>query len=234
MRLEKIDLLRGISVIGMIFFHANYMLESIWKRDIIPLPDRFWDILGFTVALMFIFLSGFVSFLAWEGRSRYEIFLQASMRFLELFFIALGISYITFTFFPSQKISWGIIYFFALSALIFPLFHLTRKYNIILWILVILIGYTIRDIRVDTDILIPLWFIPVWYFSADYYPLFPWFGWSLIWAGCAYSLKRRDLLSFLHSGWGQAVVPIRYIWRHALLFYVIHVPVLFIVLYFLF
>ena len=42
LRLEKIDLLRGYSVIGMIFFHANYMLENIFQRDLIPLPDIFW------------------------------------------------------------------------------------------------------------------------------------------------------------------------------------------------
>lgn len=68
LRLEKIDLLRGCSVIGMIFFHANYMLESIFYRDIIPLPDVFWNILGPMVAISFIFLSGFSSFLASHGR----------------------------------------------------------------------------------------------------------------------------------------------------------------------
>ena len=68
MRSELIDSIRGISVIGMIFFHANYLLENIFAKDIIPLPDIFWMILGKSVAILFILVSGVSFALMSEGK----------------------------------------------------------------------------------------------------------------------------------------------------------------------
>lgn len=130
MRLQKIDLLRGFSVIGMMCFHVNYMLEAVFQRDIIPLPNIFWDTLGPVVAVSFIFLSGFSYFLASQGRYPRSLMRKASYRVLQLGCIALLITGVTFIFIPSQKISWGIIHFFALSAAIFPLFFQAGKYTI--------------------------------------------------------------------------------------------------------
>ncbi len=132
MRLQKIDLLRGFSVIGMMVFHANYMLENVFQRDLIPLPDDFWNILGPTVAITFIFLSGFSYFLGSRGKSYESIFRKAFCRATLLGSIALAITFVTFVYIPSQRISWGIIHFFALSALIFPLFSFAGKYTVFL------------------------------------------------------------------------------------------------------
>ncbi len=57
MRHHSIDFLRGLSVTGMILFHANYLLEHVFDRDIIPFEDGFWSILGFIVAVIFITLA---------------------------------------------------------------------------------------------------------------------------------------------------------------------------------
>lgn len=141
MRLQKIDILRGLSVIGMISSHANYILENIFLRDIIPLPDIFWSILGPTVAIIFIFLSGFSYFLACRGKSSESILRIAFRRAILLGSIALVITCVTFVFIPSERISWGIIHFFALSAVIFPLFSLVGRYTILIGILFLLIGY---------------------------------------------------------------------------------------------
>ena len=227
LRLQKIDLLRGFSVIGMILFHANYILEGVFQRDLIPLPDDFWDILGPTVAICFIFLSGFSYFLTSRERSAEYILRHAFHRVILLWSIALMITFVTWYFIPSQRIFWGIIHFFALSAAIFPIFSLVGKYTIIFWIWFLFLGYFFGDIRVVTDFLIPWGWIPAWFFSADYYPIFPWFGYALIGHGIAYWLYRFHLLGFFKSWWGSVFAPIRYIWRHALWFYVGHAPFLY-------
>ena len=228
MRLEKIDLLRGFSVIGMMFFHANYMLENVFQKDSIPLPDSFWSILGPTVAVSFMVLSGFSYFLASRAKSSVYIIKKSLYRALQLGSIAFLITLVTFIFIPSERISWGIIHFFALSALLFPLFSFAGKYTIVLWLLILCIGYFFGDIWVSTYLLIPWGWVPAWYFSADYYPIFPWFGYALIGHGGAYFLDRYSQLWFLKNGWGKFFRPIQYIWRYALWFYVGHVPILFI------
>jgi uncharacterized membrane protein len=57
MRSERLDAIRGISVIGMIAFHANYLLENVFDRDILPISDISWIILGKSVAILFILVS---------------------------------------------------------------------------------------------------------------------------------------------------------------------------------
>lgn len=234
MRLEKIDLLRGISIIGMIFFHANYMLESLFQRDIIPLPDIFWWFLGPGVAFIFIFLSGFSFFLSSEEKSLVQVFRKSLRRSIFLALWAFSITAVTYTFIPEQRISWGIIHFFALSAAILPLFSFAGRYTIFFWIFIVFIGHTFGDVRVGTDFFIPWGWIPVWYFSADYYPIFPWFWYMLIGHGAAYWTKYFSLLSLLRGPHVRSISPILTIGRHAFFIYMLHVPILYLILWGLF
>lgn len=234
MRLEKIDLLRGISVIGMIFFHANYMLEAVFQRDLIPLPDTFWDVLGPGVAFIFIFLSGFSFFLSSEEKSLVQVFRKSLRRSIFLALWAFSITAVTYTFIPEQRISWGIIHFFALASLMILPFSYIWKYNITLWILVLFIGNILNTIRIDSDLLVPFWLISPHYFSADWYPLFPWFWYMLIGHGAAYWTKYFSLLSLLRGPHVRSISPILTIGRHAFFIYMLHVPILYLILWGLF
>ena len=64
MRYIGIDVLRGLSVIGMVIFHAQYLLERVFLIDIYLFPDIFWTLLGQSVATTFIVVSGFSLFLS--------------------------------------------------------------------------------------------------------------------------------------------------------------------------
>jgi uncharacterized membrane protein len=66
MRYPLLDIIRGVSVVGMILFHANYLLEEVFARDIIPISDTLWYIIGRVVAITFIVVSGYSLFLSAE------------------------------------------------------------------------------------------------------------------------------------------------------------------------
>ena len=89
--------------------------------------------------------------------------------------IALVISFVTYVFFYEQRISFGIIHFFAVVTILGLPFARLRSWNILVAIVCLIIGYIISPLSVDTDLLIPLGITPVGYYSADYYPIFPWF-----------------------------------------------------------
>jgi uncharacterized membrane protein len=64
MRYQSLDTLRGLAIIGMILFHANYMFEEIFAIDIFHFSDLFWYILGRVVAIVFISVSGISFYLS--------------------------------------------------------------------------------------------------------------------------------------------------------------------------
>lgn len=70
------------------------------------------------MGVLFITVSGIVSSLTQLGKSSHTILKKMVQRVGILSLVALGISIITILFFPEQKITWGILHFFALASLI--------------------------------------------------------------------------------------------------------------------
>ena len=224
-RYPIIDSLRGLSVLGMVIFHANYLLENVFSRDIIPLWDLFWKVLGYSVAVTFIFLAGLVSLLSANGKSLWVIMRKALNRTLILSLVALGISVSTYAFIPEQAISWGIIHFLALSSIV-GVFTLRGGYLNLFWGILFLTPPYITLPTLHAWFLIPLGFPPLDFFSADYYPLIPWFGYYLLGQGIANLGIRYDILRYLKNE-SLSNVFLSFLGKHALLIYILHVPILY-------
>ena len=141
--------------------------------------------------------------------------------------IALIISFVTYVFFYEQRISFGIIHFFAVSTLLGLPFIRLWSWNMIVGILCLIIGYCMSHISIDSDLFIPLGLISLDYYSADYYPIFPWFGYYLIGYGVASWLCLSGYFDTLFA-WSYLILrPISYVGRHSLWIYVLHVPILY-------
>ncbi len=229
MRLQKLDALRGIVLIGMIFYHMNYLMVEVFHRDILHLSEIFWYLLGRGVGIGFIFLAGISFFLATEKKWWREILKKSIKRFLILSVVAGGISWVSYMFFYEQRISWGIIHFFALASLCGICFLRWKSWNILVGILILAIGFSLSSLRVNSLLLIPIGLYPESYFSADYYPLFPWFGYYLIGYGFASFLGLKERLASLLSGTIIGGKWLAFVGRHSLFIYVIHVPILYLV-----
>lgn len=214
----------------MILFHFNYLLEHVFGEMVLHFSDMFWYILGRTVAILFISVSGISFFLSAQKKSTPQIKRSTARRFLILAAIALSITLVTYGFFYEQRISFGIIHFFAAATLAGLLFLRMGTWNVLIGIAFLVAGYSLRYADADTYLLVPLGLYPRDYFSADYYPLIPWFGYYLIGHGMAYWLKKRGYFESLFSGAFIGIAPLAYVGRHSLLFYVIHVPIIYVLL----
>ncbi len=117
-RLWKIDTLRGVAIIGMVLFHANYMLVSLFSIDILDFSQTFWFYLGKVVVILFIVLAGMSLYLSSYGRSWWYLLTRVLRRAGLFGFLALSISLVTYDFFYEVRISWGILHFFTLSTLL--------------------------------------------------------------------------------------------------------------------
>ena len=118
MRYQKLDVIRGLVLLGMILFHANYMIEEVFAIEIFHFSTRFWYMLGRVVGITFIIVSGISFYLSVQNRSLSRILTNTKKRFMILTTIALIISFVTYAFFYEQRISFGIIHFFAVATLL--------------------------------------------------------------------------------------------------------------------
>lgn len=228
MRSQRLDAIRGCAIIGMVLFHAHYILLNIFWYAGLDFPPIMWHIFGRAVAITFIVVAG-ISFRLSTVNKPTSVVIQSSIkRGVVLSGIALLISLITFIWFHEQRILFGIIHFFALVAIISPFFLYFWRWNILIGIVIIGLGSMIDYIPATTDILFPIWFITSSFYSADYYPLIPWLWYFLIGYGA------------MHLYWGNNTVtrwmqmkytwmaPLALIGRYSLLLYVLHVPILYL------
>lgn len=231
MRLQWIDILRWSAIVLMVLFHLNYSLVHIFDSEILNFSESFWFFLGKISALSFIFLAGFSYFLAEQkyGKS----VKQRYFRYVCILgFLALCISFFTYFLFPKEFIAFGILHFFALSFLLLPYF--TRLWYWLIPLAGVIIIYGIYFLPVvEAAFFFPLGFRNTEFFSADYYPLFPYFGVLLLGYVGAFFSSQYGFLKYLSLSrkmyfWERGLI---YLGKRSLLVYLIHQPIIIWVLF---
>lgn len=232
-RLAFLDSVRGLCVVSMVLYHCAYDLVHLkgipvsWLHET---PGYAWQQ---SICWTFLLLSGF----CWQLSSRHL------KRGILLVGLEALISLVTFWVMPSQLILFGVLSLLGLSTLLMiPLHRLFQKVPPLLGLLLsALLFFLFRDVSggylgfegltlfplpkalYQSILLAPLGFPPAGFYSADYFPLIPWFFlfaagyflWSL--------LSRREAAKrFLTHG----LPPLSFVGRHSLLIYLLHQPVL--------
>lgn len=232
-RLPWLDILRGLAVVCMILFHLNYSLVHIFWSDILNISEIFWYIFWKVAAIIFIFVAWVSYYLAEKkyGDQIYKKYLRYSI-ILTLF--AGGITLWTYFFFPEQLIVFGILHFFALSFLLLPyLTQFLKWFSIFAGLGVILYGVFFIP-TLEHSYFSALWFHSLSFFSADYYPFFPWFGVLLLGYSFWIFLEKYNF-QWVFSFWGSDVWVqklLRFLGKRALLVYLIHQPLIIAILFF--
>ncbi|MBP9779237.1 DUF1624 domain-containing protein [Candidatus Gracilibacteria bacterium] len=234
MRYPIIDAIRGTALVGMMIFHANYMLEEVFGVMNFHFSDQFWFLLGRGVAIIFIIVAGVSFSLSIKNKTSIQILVGTFRRFFLLAGLAGIISIVTFSIMYEQRISFGIIHFFAFASICSLLFLRLEKLSIILGVGIIFLGKYLATLITDVTYLFPLGITASTYFSADYYPLFPWFGYYLIGYGSAYYLTKYGVFDRFFSSSIPGTKILEFFGRNSLLVYSIHVPIIYVILFFIF
>lgn len=165
-RIWELDLLRGITLILMIYFHTIYDLKEFYNFPVSYENGANYYI-GKISAILFMLISGISSSLSKSNIKR-------AFKVLE---IALIITIITHLYDPDYGIKFGILHFLGVSILLSPIFSKLNKYILLLLgTLTIIIGNAISNIETSVNYLFPIGIINSSFISSDYYPLLPWFG----------------------------------------------------------
>lgn len=213
-RHHEIDALRGVAIYLMVLYHIAFDLQFFYDWNI-NLQSIGWEAVRILTVSLFLFVSG--------------VSANFSSRPLRKALIVLGcaglISVVTYSIDPATWIRFGILHCIGTGMLLLIVLKRLREINI-LFGLMIIANYQFSIINFQI--------IPP-HQSLDFYPFFPWFGLMLIGQGLGYYLYTRKLkslkkLTILESTCIQfLIVPSKY----ALPIYLIHQPVILIILWFL-
>lgn len=238
-RLWEVDFTRGVALVLMLVFNWSFALRFL---DVWAIAEAgnwlYWWVFPRFIAFMFIFIVG-VSLTLSVNRLRRQHpdewrhirWRKYSRRGAWIFALGLGITGVTYLFYPERFIYFGILHLIGASiVLAIPL--LTHA-----WVAlaagmgVIAAAVWVGAIQTQSRLLAVLGFHP----SAptfDYFPLIPWFGVVLLglWTGhvCFPDGQRRVRLPDLDELplRGLPVAPVTFVGRHTLLIYLVHQPAL--------
>ena len=237
-RFWEVDLLRGVAVVLMISYHFIFDLDYLKIHEIdaahgLPL------ILARTTVALFLILVGLsvslshsrAQMLGQDGR----FFGRLAERSAWILTLALAISAVTYLALGKGFIVFGILHLIGLSLLlVYPFIGLDRRI-FLFGIIFIMLGMYFKGISVDYPWLLWLGIAPMDFYSLDYVPLFPWFGVVLMGMGIGDVLypdyQRSVELPDLSCN--RLVRLFSILSRHSLAIYLMHQPLILVLLLFL-
>ncbi|MDP7260622.1 MAG: heparan-alpha-glucosaminide N-acetyltransferase [archaeon] len=223
-RLWEIDALRGLAISAMIAFHflfdLNYFGNLGWK-----IGQGGWWIFARSIALTFILLVGISLTLSYNRNKRnlpYYI-----KRGLKIFSWGLLITAVTWIFLPAGTIYFGILHFIGLSIILAYPFLVKRKLAFVVGLLTVFAGIVIMEQRVQTYSLLWLGLAPANFYTFDYFPLFPWFGYVLFGIFIGNSLYKRGERQYKIQDLStrKTIRFLSFLGRNSLFIYLIHQPI---------
>ncbi len=241
-RLWEIDTLRGTAVITMIIFHLRWDLSFFGALPPLDVSfGSFWFLLQRYTAISFILLAGLSLTLKRAGLERKHVprgkqFVAYLRQGLWVFMWGMVISLVMWAG-GIGVVHFGVLHLIGLSTILAFPFLPYKWLNLAMWGLLFALGggILVQQIHLKTLSLVWLGLYPRFYYADDFFPLIPWFGVILLgvfFGNLLYPAGRRI---FGLPDWGAAapVRGLRFLGRHSLPIYLLHQPILFLILYLL-
>ncbi len=227
-RLPSLDVARGLSLIGMIAYHAAYDLSTYWGWDI-DVDHGVWKIFARSVAVLFLLVSGMAMALSEERMQQLAARTQWKRRIRRAALTggaALIVSLATYAADSDTYVRFGILHLAFVSRLLLPLFLSFGTGMIAVGAACMALAST--QPWFGTPLLLPLGVVPHAFATVDYFPLVPWFGVVLVGAGV---LRIAPVRTMLHIALPDTHIThtLQTAGRHTLLVYLLHQPLLLLI-----
>lgn len=217
-RIVLLDALRGLAVLLMVIHHFLYDLTSFCGAPEYWFSNPVFDVLHYLFAGLFVLLCGISSDFSHSN----------ARRGAKAMVCALCITLVTC--FLDMPILFGVLHMLASCML---LFALTRKVweKAPVWLVpllsavgIMLTYRLVNGVEASCPYLFPLGWVTTDFYSADYFPLFPWFFVFLFGTWLGKFIKAGKFPRWFY----EFRVPFfPFVGRHALLVYLLHQPVLY-------
>jgi len=232
-RLWEIDLFRGIAILMMIVFHTVFDISFLGIAPV-DVATGFWRYFAYVTASLFLLIVG-VSLVISHARAVQKLsgFLLVKKYFLRgaaIFALGLLVTLGTWWYLHEGYVIFGILHLIGISIMLSPIFFRFGRLNLLLGLACLPVGWIISGLG-GPAFLLPFGIIPPGFASVDYTPLFPWFGMVLIGMGLGECLYAGGVRQFtLRPLPDLMVVPFSFLGRHSLVIYLVHQPVIVLLL----
>ena len=239
-RFWEVDSTRGLAIIMMIIYHFLYDLTFFGVYPFEVYSGFLWFFARVT-AFTFIFLMG-VSLALSSSRAEISgeydgggLFNKYFKRGIKIFSLGLIVTLVTWIFIPQEFIIFGVLHFIGITIILAYPFLKQKYLNLILGVIIIILGLYLGNLNFDFNWLVWLGFIPNNLQTVDYFPILPWFGvvlLGLFFGGIFYkNYQRRFEIPDLSKRY--TIRTFTFLGRNSLIIYLIHQPLLIILLYLL-
>jgi uncharacterized membrane protein len=223
-RIYWIDFLKGLAIISMIVYHFafNLNLLNIYPIDVY---SGLWIILARFIQFTFLTVVGISIYISYAKHQDYSKFLKRQFRrSVILLGIAMGITLVTYIFYPQGYIKFGVLHLISIASILGALLIRNNFLMVCLIFISLILGNIFSQITLDTPLLMPLGLMYKNFYSLDYFPIFPWI--SLVFAGIVIArfLDKHKLLKNFN------LIPrfklLEDAGKRSLIIYLVHQPVL--------
>lgn len=230
-RIYILDALRGAAVIAMIVHHSYVLLNFMRGVTISFFSSTLFDVLQMFFVAIFLLVSGICT-----NFSR-NIVRRGSV----IFGAALLVTLVTAGLLPAigvtgLEIYFGILHMFGLSMLLYaclkPLLDKCNTAAVCIVCVVLFVGYNLLQAKIPYaespgNILMIFGFPSVSFYSADYYPLFPYFFMFVAGAMLGRWVKGNKMPAWFYT---FRVPALEFVGRHSLIIYLVHQPVVLVLI----
>jgi len=243
-------IVRGIAIVLMGIYHLAFDLAYFGGYEI-DVWSGGWKLLARTSVTLFLLLVGACFAISYDrtlhtlstpqpfprkglGRSRkaWTIYPKYLKRGLAIFVCGMAISAATWAVAGDAYVKFGILHLIGVSTLLLPFFFKCKILNVPLGVLILSIPSLLSLPSIPSKLFFPLGLPYPGFQSLDYFPLIPWFGVILL------GLSIGQILYIKHTQWRNDLPLtahrsplLRLLGRHSLLLYLLHQPILIIVLF---
>lgn len=232
-RLWEIDCTRGIAILMMVIYHTVFDL-SFFAIAPVEATTGFWRYFAYATASLFLLVVG-ISLVVSHARSAktlsgFALTKKFLFRGAGIFALGLLVTLATWLYLHEGYVVFGILHLIGVSVMLSPLFFRFGKWNIVPGLACIAAGFLISGTS-GPAFLLPLGIMPIGFVSVDYTPLFPWFGMVLLGLGLGEFLYTGGTRQFAFRPLPDFfVAPVAFLGRHSLVIYLIHQPVIILLL----
>lgn len=226
MRFWEIDFVRGLAIIFMVFFNYAFTLDYLHIYTITT-GWLFWWLFPRVVAGTFILIAGVSAFVSYQRTKDPKKRLR---RGAIIFGWGLLITIVTFIAVPSGTIWFGILHLIGLCVMLSPLLIKLGKANMTIGLVIVVVGFYIGNITINSPLLLWLGFVPYGFSTLDYFPILPWLGVFMIglYIGNRFYNKGKRQFKIRKEPKFSAI---SFLGRHSLFIYLVHQILLLFVLY---